>query len=92
MIFELVKKQYVIPFLPTDQSLGRAAGRQPAADQGIEIGLGIDTQDDDAQRSAAVLFVEDGDQNRQIDALVVIVTVKILKVYLTRPQDFGYAL
>ena len=89
--FQLVKEDRVIAIPADQQRLGCPAGRRPAFEEWVEIGLGINPQSENAQRLAGVSPIENGHQQRQIDLLVMLVPVKIMEGHLTRPQDFWNA-
>ena len=88
---EFIQKKDFISFPSDKQGFGRLAWRRPAVEKWIEILFGIDAQDKGPYCAAVVLFVEDGDQDRQIDAPVIFIPVEILKGHLFRAQGFGSA-
>ena len=77
---EFIQKQRGVPFPADEQGLGRAAGGGPAAEEGIKIGFG----DRCAERPRPAAgrpssSFENGNQDSQIDALVVVVPVEICR-------------
>jgi hypothetical protein len=88
---EFVQKDGLVPFPADEQRLGGQAGRRPAFDKGIKIRFRVNAQNENGQRMVRVRFVENGNHHRQIDTLVVLVPVEILKRHLTGPQNFWNA-
>ena len=85
---QFVEEEGVVAVPADEQSLGRPAGRRPAADDRIKMYGRINVQDEHAQGLAEVRPIENGRQRRQIDPLVLLVSVEILEANLARPQDF----
>ncbi len=65
-----------------EQRLGRLAGDGPALEMGIEVGCGVYAQHEDAEWAAGVRLVKNGDQDRQVDPLIVLIAVEILEAHL----------
>jgi len=84
---EFIQKDDLIALPADEQGFGRPTRRRPAFDERIKIRFRVNAQNENAQRPAGVPFVENGNQDCQIDVLVVIVAVEILNGHLTRPQD-----
>jgi len=79
--------------LPAGRAASPPSGWARASlDEGIKILVRVDAQIENTQRPAGILFVQKGNQDVQIDPLIMFVPVEILEGHLTRSQDFRNAL
>jgi hypothetical protein len=76
---EFVQVQGVVAIPADEQGFSRPAGVRPAADKRIKICFRIDPQGEDPDDPALLGFVEEGDEDLQIDLPVLLIPVEILK-------------
>ena len=86
---EFIEKDRLVSFLADQKRFCRLAGRRPALDEGVEIGVRIDPQHQHAEGTASGLLVDDGHEQANVDLPRMFIWIEIGKGRLPGSQSFA---